>query len=140
MPTRPSSGRLLAAASVLTAVSATQPVIGRTPPAVPAPPAPAPAARAADDAPTDPAPVAPDADAARATVAAGLVELGHTPEQAAAAAAQLTEADLAVLVGNPRMMQTAGGNEMLVILIGAALIAGLIAIAASSDGSVSINA
>lgn len=82
--------------------------------------------------------VLPDVADQRRQVESQLVELGRAADEAASLADQLTEADLIVLGANPQMMQEAGNSLFWTLLIGALLIAGLVAIAASSNGSVSI--
>jgi hypothetical protein len=81
-----------------------------------------------------------DEPAARQAVAAQLVLLGRDADDAAQAAACLAAADIEVLLGNPNMMQVGGGDgTWLAILAGVLLIAGLIVVAASSNGSVMIS-
>lgn len=79
-----------------------------------------------------------EVDLRRVLVRMQLVEMGRSPADAAASAALLTEADLDVLVANPDMMQEAGMSTFWVIVIGVALIAGVIAIAAAGNGSISV--
>jgi hypothetical protein len=101
-------------------------------------------AAAAPEQPAEPARVLID-DAAldlllgRATVARRLIELGDDPGRAFAAASQLTAQDIAVLVGNPRMLQRGGTDWTGAFIIAAIIIVIIVAVAASSSGSVMIN-
>jgi hypothetical protein len=80
-------------------------------------------------------------DGQRLWIAAELIALGRAPDAALEAASRLTAEDLAVLLANPRMIQAAGASNrvLMSIIIGALIIAGLIALAASGDGFVMIN-
>jgi hypothetical protein len=84
-----------------------------------------------------PAPLAADTEARRGLTAERLVELGRSPDQARQAAGLLTAQDLEVLAANPAMMQAAGkmSQAMFSALMATLIAAGLIAIAASSNGS-----
>ena len=80
-------------------------------------------------------------DVERQALAQRLVELGHTPEEAIALVVQLTDADLAVLSENPRMVQRAGtmSNLTEAYVIGAIIIAGIVILAVSGNGFVNVN-
>ncbi len=129
---------VLVLTATVAALAAGRPAPGAPEPGpVPAPataPAPAPPGRAATAPP--PLPVHFDLAAARARIAAQLVSLRRPPEVAQAAAAALTAEDLEVLAANPRMMQEAGesGQVAFSIIVGCLIIAGIIALAAASDG------
>jgi hypothetical protein len=79
--------------------------------------------------------------AERAEVARQLVSLGYDPAEADRAAGELTDEDIAVLLGNPKMMQTAGESPNLTaaFIIGGVIVAGVIILAANGSGSISIN-
>jgi hypothetical protein len=80
-------------------------------------------------------------DEQRGTIAGQLVELGYAAEVAQQMASELTPNDLAVLLGNPKMMQKAGEmDELTKNVIWALVIAGIVvAIVIAADGSISIN-
>jgi hypothetical protein len=80
-------------------------------------------------------------EAARARIAADLVDLGYAPESAADMAAQLTPDDLAVLTANPKMMQQAGtmSNTTIALIVGGLIVVGIIILAANGSGFVSIS-
>jgi hypothetical protein len=77
----------------------------------------------------------------RNRVAQQLIDLGRPAPQAHAMADRLTAEDLAVLTANPGMLRAAGGDtaRQLTILWGVLIVAGLIALAAATDGTVSFG-
>jgi hypothetical protein len=77
----------------------------------------------------------------RAEVARQLVSLGYEPAEADVAATELTDEDIAVLLGHPKMMQSAGETPNLTaaFIVGAVIVAGVIILAANGSGSISIN-
>ncbi|MDY7108675.1 MAG: hypothetical protein SYC29_08555 [Planctomycetota bacterium] len=93
------------------------------------------AARGAEDRPVE------KVDPARAVIAVKLVELGFTDEEAQQAAAELTGADIAVLLENDRMMQRAGdlSNTGAAYLIGTLIVVGIVILAANGSGFVVTN-
>ena len=74
--------------------------------------------------------------AAQGIVAARLIELGRTAEDAQALASLLTVDDLEVLVSHPGMMQEAGAMsaQSKNLIAGLLLLGGLIALAYAGDG------
>lgn len=134
-------------AVMLAVVVTTQPVLaadthhddgGRTPPPSTAPPAPSP-----DTAAEKPDHGAGDKElaAGRHEIAARLVALGRSHDEAQEAASRLTPADLEVLLAYPLMMQTAGGSDRVAwsIVIGLLLFGGLVTLAVAGNGSLVIN-
>ncbi len=77
----------------------------------------------------------------RELVARQLFELGRSVTEANGLASRLTEEDLAVLLANPEMMQSAGGMNRVVlsIIVAGLIVAAIIAIAASSNGFIHIG-
>ncbi|MHC5023550.1 MAG: hypothetical protein ACYTGG_06510 [Planctomycetota bacterium] len=124
-------------ASILVAVTTAQPALATEPTAPPPDPAPVAPAPAPTPPPPPPAPPHEGAD----TIAARLVDLGWSEADAAIAAAELTPADLDVLLENPEMMQNAGASSTHTagILVGVLLLGGLIALAWAGDGSISFS-
>ena len=74
--------------------------------------------------------------AAQGIVAARLIELGRTAEEAQALASLLTIEDLEVLVSHPGMMQEAGAMSAQTknLMMGLLLLGGLLALAYAGDG------
>jgi len=134
-------------AVMLAVVVTTQPVLaadthhddgGRTPPPSTAPPAPSPntAAEKPDHGAGDK-----ELAAGRHEIAARLVALGRSHDEAQEAASRLTPADLEVLLAYPLMMQTAGGSDRVAwsMVIGLLLFGGLVTLAVAGNGSLVIN-
>jgi hypothetical protein len=99
------------------------------------------AAPVMDDRPVGDVDAAGDIDPARALIAVRLVELGFTAEEAQQAAIELTDADIAVLLENDRMMQRAGdlSNLGAAYLIGTLIVVGIVILAANGSGFVNIK-
>lgn len=74
--------------------------------------------------------------AAQGIVAARLIELGRTPEEAQTLASLLTLEDLEVLVSHPGMMQEAGAMSAQTknLMMGLLVLGGLLALAYAGDG------
>ncbi len=134
-------------AVMLAVVVTTQPVLaadahhddgGRTPP--PSTTAPAPSGNTAAEEPDNGAGDKQLA-AGRQEIAASLVALGRSHDEAQEAASRLTPADLEVLLAYPLMMQTAGGSDRVTwsIVIGLLLFGGLVTLAVAGNGSLVFN-
>jgi len=82
-----------------------------------------------------------EVDPARMLIALQLVEVGFTADEARQAAIELTDADIAVLLDNERMMQRAGdlSNVGAAYLIGTLIVVGIIILAANGSGFVTTN-
>lgn len=111
-------------AMVLAATATAQPARAATPPA-------------ATEAPVGSTVIVIDVD--RVWVVERLIRLGQPPADAWVQAMHLTDADVAVLAANPRMVQRGGAMLSDSLVLGLLLIAGLIALAYWGDGSISIN-
>ncbi len=80
-------------------------------------------------------------DRGRERIAEQMIEIGHAPQAARAAASRLTAADLEVLLANPQMMQAAGALSATAQanIMGILIVGGIIALGIAGSSSVMIN-